>query len=190
MKAAVYSDTCMKKPLYLYACIAALLVIVFGTVYAVVQQMQRNDADYPQVQMAEDAASALNAGILPSMLTSGSVQMNVSLAPFVIIYDQNGNPVGGDGYLRGSMPKIPVGVLTAARGHDYHRVTWQPAEGVRIAAVAVVANKYYVVGGRSMTLVERNIQRTFAVTFFGGVASLAILSAMFALYYRPTAHKK
>jgi len=174
----------MKKFLYVWMCAAALLVIIFGTIYAAVQQMQRNDADYPQVQLAEDAAASLNRGASPMSAGSGavgSVALESSLDPFVVVYDANGKPAGGNGYLYGNMPHIPMGVMLAARGRDYHRVTWQPASGVRIAAVAVAAKGYYVVSGRSMKLVEQNIQRTFAVALFGGMASLAVLSTAFAM---------
>lgn len=174
----------MKRILCLWTCAVFLIVIIFGTIYVAVQQMQRNDADSPQVQLAYDAADSLNRGAPPMTAGDGavgSVPMESSLDPFVVVYDGNGKPVGGNGYLYGSLPKIPMGVLMAARGHDYHRVTWQPASGVRIAAVAVVTDKYYVVSGRSLRLVEQNIQRTFAMVLFGGMASLAAVSAAFVV---------
>lgn len=180
----------MKRTFYLWISAASLLVIVFGTIYAAVQQMQRNDADYPQVQLAYDAADSLERGAPPMALSDGavgSVAMESSLDPFVVVYDANGKPVGGNGYLYGNLPRIPMGVLTAACGHDYHRVTWQPASGVRIAAVAVAADKYYVVSGRSLQLVERNIQRTFVIALFGGAVSLAVVSVALIL---PTMRKK
>ncbi|MGH7237815.1 MAG: hypothetical protein ACREGF_04740, partial [Candidatus Saccharimonadales bacterium] len=65
-----------------------------------------------------------------------------------------------------------------------HRVTWQPVSGVRVAAVAVAAKGYYVVSGRSMQVVEQSIQRTFTIAFSGGLASLVVLSAAFAVCWR------
>lgn len=177
----------MKKQMYLWICAVVLLTIVFGTVYVTVQQAQRNDADYPQIQMAEDTAAALNRGVPPSMLLGSSVQMDTSLAPLIIIYNMDGNPVGGTGYLHGEVPKIPKGVLVASREHEYHRVTWQPTGDVRIAAVAVPAHTYYVVGGRSMKQIERNERRSLALVSFGGVASLACVSLAFAAYKPLTA---
>jgi hypothetical protein len=130
----------MKKPTYLWIGTALLLLVIFGTIYVAIQQTQRNDADYPQIQMAEDAAAALDKGVSSTMLTGGSVVMETSLAPFTVIYNADGKPISGTGYLRGELPTIPTGVLLAARGHEYHRVTWQPTNGVRIAAVAVAAH--------------------------------------------------
>lgn len=179
----------MKKYTYLWMSIALLVVVVFGSIYMVVQQAQRNDADYPQIQMAEDTAAILNGGAAPGTVVNGSVIMGKSLAPFTLIFDKNGNIVNGNGYLRGTMPKIPMGVLTAAKGHDYHRVTWQPAGDVRIAAVAVAADNYYVVSGRSLKVVEQNIQRTLALCVFGGLVSLVVLSAAFVAY-RPVVDKR
>ena len=154
----------------------AALVVVFGTIYAVGQQAQRDNANYPQIQMAEDAAAQIKAGHDPHISsTLPPVDMDSSLAPFTLVYDAKGKVVSGSGYLGGKVPAAPLGLLQSAKGKDYNAQTWQPKDGVRIAAVTVTADKYYVLSGRSLTEVEKNENHTFWLAFMGGVLAMLIL---------------
>jgi hypothetical protein len=154
-----------------------ILVVIFGTLYAAVQQAQRSGANYPQIQMAEDTAAQIGKGRDPHISSSLTpVDMASSLAPFTIVYDKKGKVVSGSGYLGKKVPDAPVGILQASKGKDYNAVTWQPREGVRIAAVTVSAGKYYVLSGRSLTEVEKNENKTFWLAFAGGVISIIILA--------------
>jgi hypothetical protein len=158
-----------------------MLIVIFGTIYAAVQQSQRSAANYPQIQMAADTAAQIDRGHDPHVASTLSpVDMDGSLAPFTIIYDQKGKVVSGSGYLGKKVPKAPLGILKDARGKDYNAVTWQPKEGVRIAAVTVAAKKYYVLSGRSLTEVEKNENKTFWLTFVGGVIAIIILDGSIA----------
>lgn len=161
--------------------IAAALIIflIFGFMYLTVQQAQRNDANYPQIQLAEDSASALNTGTKPSSLTEGRVDMASSLAPFTIIYDKSGKVVAGNGYLNNKIPIPPVGVLTSSANKNYSFVSWQPASNVRIAAVTATADNYYVLSGRSLKEIEKNEHRTFMFVFVGGILAEIVLAGAF-----------
>ena len=166
-----------------------VVMITFGTIYAAVQQSQRRDANYPQIQLAEDTATALDSGARPGKLMAGKVDIGRSLAPFTIIYDKSGKVVAGSGYLGGKIPSIPIGVLTASKDKDYNFVTWQPEDGVRIAAISVDANSYYVLSGRSLKEVEKNENQTLQITLLGAIASLLTLAVSFAavtkrIYFR------
>jgi hypothetical protein len=169
------------KRLFPWLMIVGLLVVMFGTMYVAVQQSQRSDANSPQIQLAEDAATALNLGDSPAAVIGSTVDMSKSLAPFMIVFDKSGKAVAGSGYLDGTVPKVPVGVLTASKGKDYHAVTWQPQPGVRIAAVTVSAKNYYVLSGRSLTEVEKNETRTLQISLLGGVVALMLLGTVFVL---------
>lgn len=95
----------MKKLITVLAVIG-IIVIVFGTMYGIVQQAQRNDANYPQIQMAEDTAALIGGGTDPYVASTLSpVNMKSSLAPFTIVYDKKGNVVSGSGYLNGKVPR-------------------------------------------------------------------------------------
>lgn len=172
----------MKKNLHWFSALA-ILVIIFGTIYAVVQQSQRLDANDPQIRLAEDTAEALNNGVKPTALPQGKVDMNKSLAPFVIIYDTNGEVVTGNGYLNNEIPKVPKGVLTSADDKEYNAVTWQPTSDLRFAAVTVKANGFYVLGGKSLRQVEKNETRTLLLTFLGGIAAAAVLGGAYILFH-------
>ncbi len=167
----------MKKLIALLAAVGILLII-FGTIYTAVQQAQRNGANYPQIQTAQDTAAKIKGGsdpYLASMLPP--VNMQTSLAPFTIVYDKKGNALSGSGYLNGKVPKAPVGILESSKGKDYNAVTWEPQDDVRIAAVTVAAKDYYVLSGRSLTEVEKNENETFKIVFIGGALALLVVAS-------------
>jgi hypothetical protein len=80
------------------------------------------------------------------------------MAPFIIIYDQYGEVVAGNGYLDNQIPKVPIGVLSATKNHQLNQVTWEPKSGVRIASVSRQEGNYYVLGGRSLEDTEHYIK--------------------------------
>ena len=72
-----------------------LLSFVSGMVYLTGQQILRQSANDPQVQMSEDAAAALAAGkTVPAVLPAGTVAMQSSLAPYLMVFDENGHLLG------------------------------------------------------------------------------------------------
>lgn len=166
----------MKKIIGLVAAFG-VVVVMFGTIYAAVQQAQRNDANFPQIQLAEDLAAGVSKGYEPNLLVYGRVDIGKSLAPFTIVYDKVGKVVVSNGYLDGKVPKPPFGVLRQAQGKEYHAVTWQPKDGVRIAAVSVASKDYYILSGRSLREVEKNENRTLQIALLGGVLSMLLLGA-------------
>lgn len=163
-----------------------VLVIGFATVFVVAQQLQRNQGDWPQVQIAEDAAYSLWHGAKVTSLSQlqPQVDINHSLAPFLIIYDKRGTVVAGSGNIGGVVPTIPYGVLVSSQGKPYHRVTWQPTGDVRIAAVSVAAGKYYAVSGRSLTEVEKGVSQSLELSAAGLAASLVVLVGCYRLSRR------
>ncbi len=168
---------------------ALLIIIMFGTSYAVVQQAQREDANSPQIQLAEDTARSLDAG--RALESYSVVDMDTSLKPFVIVYDKAGKPVAGSGRLGKSLAKAPIGILRAAEvDKPYHAVTWQPQANVRVAAVTVAAKDYYVLSGRSLTEVEKNEAHSFDIAALGCLVSLVVLGISYLLVRSPIVAKK
>ena len=126
-----------------------------GLVYGSVQQSLRMGANDPQIQMAEDAANALNAGAsLDSLVPTTRVELSTSLAPFIMVFDDSGNVLASTATLHGSVPVYPSGVLDYTRQHGEDRVTWQPENGVRMATVVVRYDQGFVLAGRSLREVE------------------------------------
>lgn len=169
---------------------AAIIVIVFGTIYGAVQHEQRAAADDPQIQLAEDAAAKLDRGEQPFNLITGHIDMASSLLPYTIVYDKTGKAVAGSGYLDGQLGQPPVGILKAANNNPYHTVSWQPRSGVRVAAVTVAAKGYYVLAGRSLTEIEKNESQTFLIASLGAALSLVVLGGVWTLSQTATPTKK
>ena len=157
-----------------------ILVIGFGTIYASVQQSQRNEANSPQIQFAQDTAASLDKQVRESTL-DGKVDIAKSLKPFTIIYDKKGQPLIGTGYLDSKLPKVPVEILTKSKGKDYNAVTWQPRDGLRIAAVTVSAKDHYVLSGRSIKEVEKNMAASTQIVLLGAIIAIGLLGVVFIL---------
>ena len=165
-----------------------IITVIFGTIYTTTQQILRESANDPQIQLAEDAAAALNSGKQPSDIVSGKVDINNSLAPFVIIYDKNGNVVAGNGYLDDQLADPPFGSLEASSNKTYNAVTWAPYSNVRVATVSVSANDYYVFSGRSLREVEIRENNLLKISGLGWLAS--ILMILLAFSYTKTVYHK
>jgi hypothetical protein len=138
--------------------LAVAVTAVCGLVYLAVQQDLRQTANDPQIQMAEDAAAALeNGAAVESVLPAGKTAIERSLAPFVMAFDDRGAVAGSSATLHEKTPQLPDGILEYVRGHGQDRVTWQPEPGVRIAAVVVRyqgAQPGFILAGRSLREVE------------------------------------
>lgn len=85
---------------------------------------------------------------------SHKVDVEKSLASFVIIYDKNGKVTSSSGVLNGQTPEIPSGILDNVQNSGEQRFTWQPQDDTRIAAVVTSYNDGYVLAGRNMREVE------------------------------------
>lgn len=138
--------------------LAAVITLFCGLLYATVQQSYRMGANDPQIQMAEDTARALESGqSASSLVPSGKIDIAQSLAPYLIIYDANGQPVVSDALLHNQIPTIPSGIFDSTRKNGEDRVSWQPEPGVRSAIVIVPVNNGrggFVLAGRSLREVE------------------------------------
>jgi hypothetical protein len=163
------------------AAIAAILCLL---VYAAVQQSLRTGANDPQIQLAEDAAAALERGdALASVIPAGKVAIEASLAPFVIAYDSAGHPLAGSGLFHGQLTAPPSGVFDFVRTNGEERVTWQPERGVRIASVVTHANAKpvaFVLAGRSMREVEARVQYVRVAAAAALVVTLAATLVLIA----------
>ena len=157
-------------------------------VYAMVQQVYRQSADDPQIQMAEDAAAKLQNGTAAhDVLSSQTIDVANSLSPFMIVYDQNGNEIAANARLDGKTPQLPGAVLPDMQADkvslpwkfgpaDERRFTWQPEPGVRLATIVTEfegTQSGFVLVGRNMREVERRIDAAMALTIAGTVGLLA-----------------
>jgi hypothetical protein len=164
----------------------ALIVSAFcSLVYLASQQMLRQGANDPQIQMANDAADLLTGGVgTGSVVPATAVEISRSLAPFVIVFDDSGNVLATSGLLHGQTPTIPAGVLDYTRQNGEDRITWQPEEEVRIAAVVVRvqgSSPGFVLAGRSLREVEVRESQMETFAFGAWVLTLAASLALVIL---------
>jgi hypothetical protein len=155
---------------------AGIITLLCGIVYITVQQSYRLSANDPQLQLAEDAANALNKGADPKTIVGSSpaIDISQSLSPYLIIYDASGKIAAGSATLNGKTLEIPKGVIDYIQKNGKDAATWQPVTGVRQAMVGFsTANKAYVtVAGRSLRNVEERISLLGEQVLFGWAMSL------------------
>lgn len=144
--------------------------------YATVQQVYRQGANDPQIQMAEDIAAQVGQGAgLDSLVGHDAVDPSKSLAPFVIVFDDKGAVKASGVVLGGKTPTPPAGVLEVAKAKGENRVTWQPRADARIAAVIVpVAGGPggYVLAGRSLRTAEERVDGLGLMVLLGWAATM------------------
>ncbi len=162
--------------------IAFVICCFCGLSYLTVQQSYRQTANDPQIQMAEDDAAALSAGTPSStIIPSGKIDIAGSLAPYVVVYDETGKSVAGNGYLENALPSLPSGIFAAARNNGEDRVTWQARPGVRSAIVVTHINGMtggFVMAGRSLREIE---MREDALTLDTGIVFVFAIVGSFIL---------
>lgn len=165
--------------------LAVAITALCGLVYLAVQQELRQSANDPQIQIAEDAALALeNGAAVDTRMPVDTTALEHSLAPFVMVFDDNGKVVASSATLRGETPQLPAGILDYVRTHGEDRVTWQPETGVRIAAVVVRvegARPGFVLAGRSLREIEVREDNALLVAGAAWIVSLVASLAACAL---------
>lgn len=169
---------------YRWVPLAGVATALCALLALAVQQMWRHLANDPQIQMARDAAMALNSGQpVASVVPAIQIDMARSLAPFVIVSNNAGVILASSGRLDGQFRGVPAGVLDHVRDHDEERVAWQPERGVRLAAVIVRTSGAldgFVLVGRSLRETEdrtRQFQRLMVLAWIGVLGGLLVLVA-------------
>jgi len=117
-----------------------------------------------------------------------TVDAATSLAAFTIIFDSTGRVLASDVTLDGGQPVPPSGVLKAAKPGSPNAVTWQPREGVRIAAVAVVWSGGTVLASRSLRRIELqewNSELIAGAAWLGAIVALAAAAIVAAWVWPP-----
>jgi hypothetical protein len=159
-----------------------LTTFIAGTGYLISQQVLRMSANDPQIQLAEDGAQRLRDGEDPArVIPDRHVDMATSLAPFVIVYDDNLHPVASSSHLNGSIPTPPRGVFDFVRSNNQERVTWQPRPGVRIASVVTRSKNGFVLAGRNMREVEIRESQVFKLAAMGWLFANVALAALWLI---------
>jgi hypothetical protein len=141
--------------LFKYACLLAIVTLIFGAIYLALQQNYRLSANDPQIQLAEDTVILLNKGAVPQWKAANDIDAGQSLTPFIVIYSATGTPLAASGLLDGTFPTIPSGIFAYINSHGEDRFTWQPTSNLRFATVVMPYNNGYVLAARSLSEVEK-----------------------------------
>ncbi len=141
-------------------------LLIFGTG----QYILRSGADDPQVQIANDTVAGLNAGYPVDAISPGPGKtIDKGTTAFVLVYDQDGNPIAGSALYKDKIPQIPKGVFAHAMKSGDHRVTWQPAKELRFASVIIPYKsptvEGFVVSARSLKETESRIAKLGSFVF-------------------------
>ncbi len=160
--------------------LSAAIVIVYGVMYLLVQQDIRQSANDILVQYAADAKDKLSAGMSATTVVTAmpAVNMQIGLAPFVILYDMNGKPIAGSGKLHGQLPAPPTGVFDHVAEYGEHRLSWQPELSARSAIVVmhgmVDRKSGFILAGRSLREIEIRERSVLGLAKTGLVATLIV----------------
>lgn len=147
--------------LRLFLPIAFASTAISGLIYISVQQVLRQSANDPQIQIARDLAENLQNGkTAQEIIGQVQVDLSKSLATFIIIFDDVGKPIASQAVLDGRIPTPPAGVFTYTKQNKQDRITWEPKPNIREAAVLVRfegSNPGFILVGRSLSEVEKRI---------------------------------
>lgn len=163
----------MKHAFSLWLLLVVTVSCVFGVVYWVVQQDLRIGANAQQTQLAEDTALALN-NHKQITFAQESVDISKSLAPFVMTFDANGSLRSSEAVLDGAAPKVPSGIFAYTKANGVDRITWQPKDDVRVAAIVVPYGNGFVLAGRNLREVEKQENQLLRQIILGWVATVGI----------------
>ncbi len=145
-----------KSIYYFFVCEVVLVSILYLTIYLVGQQILRQLANNPQIQMAEDISYGLSNGKnYSTVLNTSNIDPNLSLSPFTLIYDINGNILSDNLSPSANLPSLPKGIFAYVQGKGEDRFTWQPSNNLRLA---VVVTEYIGKNGGGFVLVGRSLR--------------------------------
>jgi hypothetical protein len=157
-----------------------VLSLLGGLCMQVTQQLLRKGADQPQQQMVDLAASRLAGGeTLDQVIPPAYVELGRDLQPFLIYYNDRGEPLHGTGYLDQKLPSPPPGVFEYLRSHPTDAITWQPRNNLRIATVLQRVNgpqAGFLLAGRDMVLVEKQESLLYHLSVVSWIIVLALLA--------------
>lgn len=155
----------------------ALITILFGTLYVLVLQQNRLQANDNPMNIATEAAAVLAGGVTIPENQISRLNVLTTTNPFYMIYDQKGKPIAGSGYIDGKLAELPTGVIQHAEAGKPHAVTWAPVKDKKFATVTVKGSKFYVTSGQSLANVERRADTLRKWWALGYVLTLLTLLA-------------
>ena len=167
--------------------IAAASTAVLLGAFSVGQQVMRQSANFVPQQIAEDAAYQLENGAVPASimpLDRSVVDVSHSVAPFVMVFDEQDKALESSMKMGSTLPTPPSGVFAYVRNYGEERIlTWEPGNGVRLATTIIhwkssvpatggAIASGFVLGGQGLRQVEDTTQRLFYMMLAGWLATM------------------
>jgi hypothetical protein len=187
-------ESVRRSPLVFHTlALAAILTLMGGAASLTIDQMLRGGANQPQIDMVNYYVGEIASGEAPAdVIPPGYVDLEHSLQPVVIFYDDQGKPGPGTGYLDQQPPTPPAGVFDFVRTHGSEKVTWQPRPGVRLASVVQRVNgKHpgFVLAARSLRLVEEQKATLWRMALAIWIITMLLLIGGASLLHRAQFNK-
>ncbi|GAC1429058.1 MAG: hypothetical protein NVSMB62_26840 [Acidobacteriaceae bacterium] len=130
-------------------------------------------------QMQARTANATSSGALvdgPSREIATADWLN-GTDVFSAVCDESGAVIAASATLRGRLPQPPRGIFQFVRRYGQHRVTWQPASGIRLAlTVERMPNGGFVLAGQSLAPSETRERRFRTLLLWIWAGTLATIA--------------
>lgn len=177
---------------------AIITSVIPVLVYSASQQILRQNANDPQIQLSEDAAARLSQGDSVNLVSGQTQTIDIakSLSVFAMIINEEGQTVFSTARLQNSIPTLPSGVLAKTKNDGQIRFTWQPRDGVRSAVVITYYTgshgSGYVLVGRSLREVEKREDSLLSEIILGWIVYLfaTLILATLGYFYMPSKPKR
>jgi hypothetical protein len=162
----------------------AVTSIIFGTIYVVTQQLDRLSANDGPLRLASQVAAEVREGQSTTVNAQPHVDLERSLALFVVVENAQGSATAGSGFLKNRLVSLPTGVLSNAAKTGRDDVTWEPEHGLRFATVTLKVGDQFVSAGQSLAPSEDRINKFGELIGFGWLASVVVICGSLYLLRR------
>ncbi|GAC1417496.1 MAG: hypothetical protein NVS9B7_16320 [Flavisolibacter sp.] len=169
-----------------HLCALGISTIILGLIYLSVQQVYRNSANDPQVQLAHEIGDRLNHAKSLDKYFNDTTDLMETKSVFLEIYNAQGHPLLSNALLNGRFPELPMGVLNFVKQKGEDWVTWQPNRKLRLAMVIVsstVSPHLIVAVGRTLQETENRVSALTHLVVIGWILCLVILLANIIVSY-------
>jgi hypothetical protein len=167
----------------IWLAIVGTALFVIGAAYAMAQQSTRLAANDIPLWLNQTAKNSLNKGARPADAISGEVSnLESDSIPFVIITDKTGKVLASDALLNGKTPQIPKGVLAYTQKNGIDRITWEPADNVRLATVVSSYDKGFIIAGQSLKEPESRINTYTLIAIIAWIGVICFSTLILVIF--------
>lgn len=175
------------RTVVIFVTLVLLITVIFGAIFGTGQQVLRGDSDYPQVEVVQQVQGIIEQGVPLDVIVNSEEAINLeeSMSLFVMIFDKDKNLVSSSAKIGEQSPTPPSESFDIAKSKGENKFTWQPQDGVRLAAVLKpVGDKAFVLAGKSLKETDKRVQTLGVFTLIGWAVSI-VLALLLTLAIKP-----